>query len=72
MMNRICDVCGKVICRAPFGEIARAMRDESRSRNNIRITTRSLDGTATNYDEVCGECTDGVLAYIASRKEICK
>ena len=69
MMHSTCDICGRVICRAPFGEIANTLREESSSRNTMRIKTRSKDGAITNYDDVCGECTDGILAYIASRKE---
>ena len=72
MMNCTCDVCGRPICKAPFGEIAKALREESSSRDTMRIKTRSKDGTVTSYDDVCGECTDGILAYIASRKVTCK
>ena len=69
MMKCTCDVCGNVICKAPFGEIAKTLLEESGSRNTMRIKSRSEDGTATDYDDVCGECTEGILAYIASRKE---
>ena len=68
MMKCTCDVCGRPICEAPFGEIAKALQKESGSRNAMRIKTRSKDGTATNYDDMCSECTDGILAYIACRK----
>lgn len=72
MMQSTCDVCGNVICRAPFGELASALLEESSSRNTMRIKSRSKEGTATNYDDVCGECTDGIMDYIASRKEVRK
>ena len=72
MMNRTCDVCGKVICKAPYGEIAKAILEEVSCRNTMRIASRSKEGVATNYDDMCGECTDGILAYIASRQVICK
>lgn len=72
MMKCTCDVCGRAICEAPFGEFSNALRKEARSRNTMRIKSRSEDGTATDYDDVCGECTEGILAYIASRKEYSK
>lgn len=72
MMKCTCDVCGRAICKAPFGDIAKALQAESGSRNTMRIKTRSKEGTVTNYDDVCGECTDGILAYISSRKVTCE
>ena len=70
MMKCTCDICGKVICRAPFGELAKALREESSSRTTMRIMSRSEDSSSTNYDDICGECTDGILAYIARRKGV--
>ena len=72
MMKCTCDVCGRAICEAPFGKFVKTIEAESRSRNTMRIKSRSEDGTVTNYDDVCGECTDGILAYIARRKVTCK
>lgn len=72
MMHNTCDVCGKVICQAPFGRISTVMREEMCDRDTMLIKTRSKDGTCTLYDDVCEECTNGILAYIASRKVICK
>ena len=69
MMQRLCDVCGKVICKAPFGGMAVAVREDCNSRNTMRIAIRSKNGGGTNYDDVCGECTDGIIACIERRKE---
>lgn len=72
MIKRTCDACGKVICKAPFGEIAKAIKEEVSGRNTMKVVIRSKDGIITNYDDLCGECTDGILGYIASRKMIGK
>jgi hypothetical protein len=69
MMKRICDICGKVIIEERFGNFTKAVQEESHSRDTMIIKTRSKEGTCINYDDVCVECTDGILAYIASRKE---
>ena len=69
MMHRTCDICGKEICKATYGRIANTIREESCGRNTMRIASRSKYGVATNFDDVCGECTDGILDYIASRKK---
>ncbi len=69
MMHRTCDICGKEICKAPFGEIDRTMREESRSRTSMRIITRNTDSETTKYDDVCLDCTEAILEFIASRKE---
>lgn len=72
MMKCTCDVCGRAICEAPFGEFSNALREESSSRNTMRIKSRSKDGNVANYDDICGGCTNGILAYIESRKVTCK
>jgi len=69
MMKCTCDVCGKVICRAPFGEFVKTIQEEARSRTTLIIKARSEDGSYTNYEDVCCECTDGILAFIESRKD---
>ena len=69
MMKCTCDICGKVICRAPFGEFVKTIREESSSRTTMRIRSRSECGSSTDYDDICGECTDGILAYIERRKD---
>lgn len=72
MMKCTCDVCGRVICEAPFGEFANALLCESSSRNAMRIKSRSKDGNVAKYDDICDVCTNGILEYIESRKVTCK
>lgn len=72
MMQCTCDICGNGIFKVPFGELAHTLREESSSRDKMIIKTRSKDGSCTNYDDVCGECTAGINTYIASRKVIGK
>lgn len=70
MMKCTCDVCGRPICKAPFGDFSKALQKETGSRNTMKIKIRSKDGIFTTYDDVCRECTDGILGYIESRKMI--
>lgn len=72
MMRCTCDVCGKVIFQSRFGGISHALQEAANSRDTMIIKTRSKDGTCTNYDDVCEECTKDIISYIASRKVICK